>query len=150
MLYVSLPIHPISIITWRAFDLHNWSTKLLYMVKIGHFVTQMSHKCHTLFELNGHFQYLVLFGLLNIVFVLAWTTHFGNGPSLDYSLWQSHVITSIQEYSIGYLMGFCDVTCPISFFFFFSTPLFGCYICSPLSFPLFVCYIHSFLSFQEI
>ena len=33
----------IKLITWRAFDLQNWSTKLLYMVKIGHFVTQMSY-----------------------------------------------------------------------------------------------------------
>jgi len=79
-----------SIISWRSFDLHNWSTKLLYMVKIGHFVT-LCHTnvmlCHTLFELNGHFQYLVLFGLLNMVLVPAWTTHFGICPSLGYSLW---------------------------------------------------------------
>jgi len=60
------------------------------MVKIGHFVT-LCHinvtLCHTLFESNGHFQYLVLFGLLNMVLVLAWTTQYGFCPSLNYLLW---------------------------------------------------------------
>ena len=80
----------ISMGAWRSNEPQNWSTKLLYMVKIGHIVTfchTIVTQCHTLFELNGHFQYLVLFGLLNVVLFLAWTTQYGIGPSLDYSLW---------------------------------------------------------------
>jgi len=47
--------------------------------------------------------------------ILAWSTQFGFGPCLEYWLWYSYVITSILEYLIGYLMGFCDVTYSTSF-----------------------------------
>jgi len=56
------------------------------MVKIYHFVTLLSWNVTHYLSLNylslmGYFQFLVPFGVHNIVLVLSWTTQYGIVPA---------------------------------------------------------------------
>ena len=102
------------------------------------------HICHTLFLSPGQGHTLVL----------PWSTSFGFGPSLEYSIWvwfQSEVLTlviSCNPINPGVLdwvsHGFSWHDMSNLFFFFIfsiSLSLFGCHVCSSLFFLLFICYI---------
>ena len=96
-----------------------WSTEFPFLSVKCH----ICHICHTLFLSPGHGHTLVFLQ----------STSFRIGPFLEYQFWvqsQLRVLTlviSCNHINPGvldrYLMGFCDMTCPTSFFFLFFLPL---------------------------